>query len=186
MSRTMSTAFRNAVTGDLLRPFSMIVAEFDGGTLRFWDGYGDLDYDSNTYTGAGDLIGIDVPQETQGVEARQASFVLNGVNDAIIAAAQGDEYQGKSITVHLGALEADGSVVADPIQVFAGLMDVIDTDDDPLNPLISMSAEHSLVRLSRSNERRYTPEDQKLDDSSDTAFKGVAALQDAEIVWGQS
>ena len=35
-------------------------------------------------------------------------------------------------------------------------------------------------------ERRYTPEDQKLDYPLDEGFSSVASLQDKQVAWGKS
>ena len=98
MSRDLTTDFKSAVTAGVVRPVVLVVAEFDSGTIRFWNGIGTLSYGGNDYTGAGNLLKISDVVETQSIEARGAEFQLSGIPSSIISVALTEEYQDRVVT----------------------------------------------------------------------------------------
>lgn len=185
MARIIESAMAAAIASKSLRAFHLIELEFDEGTLNLWTGLGDLSWDSKTWAGAGHLLSLQPAEETAEIEARNATFVLSGMPESLVSLALASDYQGRPARMWFGAVDEDGVVIADPIKIFSGFMDVMSIEDDPAGATISLTAESSLVVLRRTRERRYTPEDQKLDFPDDTGLRWVAGLQDKEIVWGQ-
>ena len=88
MSRGITTAFNNAITSQVVRPFLAVELEFSTGTLRFWNGYGDITMtaggSSNTFTGLGDLMGVSAVSESDQVEAIGATLSLTGIKSSLI------------------------------------------------------------------------------------------------------
>lgn len=185
MARDLTTDFKSAVTAGTVRPVILVVAEFDTETIRFWNGIGTFSYDGNDYTGAGNLLKITEVVETQKIEARGASFELSGIPSSLIAVALTEEYQDRTIRQIFAPLDASGAVIADPFTFFSGKADVMSIEEGRQSASIKLTAESDLIALTRVNERRRTPEDQKLTYSGDTFFDQVAALQSKEIVWGK-
>lgn len=186
MSRDLTTDFKSAVTAGTVRPVVLVVAEFDSETIRFWNGIGTLSYGGNDYTGAGVLLQISEIVETQKIEARGANFKLSGIPSELIAVALAEEYQDRRITQTFAPLDASGAVIADPFTFFSGKADVMSVEDGKTTSSIQLTAESDLIALTRVNERRRTPEDQKLTYSGDTFFDNVASLQSKDIVWGKN
>ena len=61
MTRTLSTAVSNLLDDELVKPFLAVKLPFpSGGTLRLWTGHGDITVDSETYSGAGQFLGISI------------------------------------------------------------------------------------------------------------------------------
>lgn len=185
MSRNLTTDFKNAVIAGTVFPAILVVASFDSGTLRFWNGVGTLVYGGNSYTGAGNLLQIAEVVETQNVEARGAEFILSGIPSSIISIALAEEYQDRTITQSFAVFDSSGAVIADPFVFFSGKMDVMSIEEGRDTGSIKLTAENDLISLARVNERRRTPEDQKLTYAGDTFFDQVAALQSKDIVWGK-
>jgi hypothetical protein len=186
MSRDLTAAFTTAITAGTVRPILLMEGQFDGGTLRFWTGYGDLTWDGQTWTGSGDLLKVDPAEETQNVEAPGAAFSLTGIKSSLISTALSDDFQGRPARIWFGQLDDSGSVISDPVLIFSGKMDEMPITEDPENPEIHLTAENDLVILNKSRERRYTHEDQQIDYSGDKFFEFVPSLQDLEITWGKS
>jgi hypothetical protein len=186
MSRDLTTDFKNAITAGTVRPVILFTAELDSGTLRFWNGIGDFSYGGNTYTGAGRLLKVTEVTETQTIEARGANFELSGIPSSLIATALLEEYQDRKITQTFVALDTSGAVIADPFQFFSGKADVMSIEEGGKYSTIKLSAESDIITLLRVNERRRTPEDQKLTYPGDTFFDQVASLQSIEITWGNN
>jgi hypothetical protein len=174
------------VDASALSPILLLKAEFDSGDVRLWSGYGDITFNSETYQGQGDWVAMSAVQEDGGIAARNASFKLMGQNAALLSIALSEPYQGRQITSWLGAFDEDTqAIIADPVKVFSGQMDVMEIEDTGEEINISINAESDLVRLEVPNVRRYTPEDQHIEHPNDRFFDQVAGLQTAEITWGK-
>lgn len=185
MSRDITTDFKNAITAGSVKPLILVEAFFDSDTLRFWNGIGELTYNSNTYIGSGNLLSISEITETQNVEARGLEFELSGIPSSLLSVALSEEYQDRNISVHFAPLDATDTVISDPFTFFSGKTDVMEIEEGRETSVIKLSAESDIVVLKRANERRRTPEDQKLTYSNDTFFDQVASLQSLEINWGK-
>jgi hypothetical protein len=166
----------------VIEPIIFWKGAFDEADLNIWSGVGDLVWDGDTYTGAGDMIEIDEARETMSLRANGMTFGLNGLDEAIIATVMLSEYQGRICRVWLGAFSG-GSIVSDPVPIFVGFFDVMQVIDQPDadTASIRITAESRLIALERPNKRRWTPEDQKAIYPGDTFFDYVAQLQDKEI-----
>ena len=188
MSRDITTAFKNEVEGDSLSPFYAIEMEFedDAATiLRYWTGYGEITFDSKTFSGVADFMNIEVAPETTDIQATGAMVEITGLNSATISLALGEQYQGNPFRIWLGALNSSGGVIADPYMVFEGKMDVMNLSQSAQNSIVTISSESSLIDLNRSRVRRYTHEDQKVDHPEDRGLEYVPTIQDLNITWGR-
>ncbi len=190
MSRTVTTAFNNAVTSQVVRPLLACELEFSTGTLRFWNGYGDLTMtaggSSNTFTGLGDLMNVSAISESDQVEAVGASLSLTGVKSSLISAALSANYTNRNASIFLGLFDTNKSVIADVYTLFKGKMDIMKIDEGPESATIVLNLENRLIVLDRAKERRYTHEDQQLSFAGDLGFEFVPDLQDKEIIWGKA
>lgn len=184
MSRDLSTDYKAEITGPVTRPFLLFQAFFDSGTIRFWNGIGNLDYDGDTYTGAGHLLALSPIDESTKVEARGITLKLSGIPSSLIAIALAEPYQDRKITVDIGFFNSSGAIVVSPFRFFSGKADVMEIQYGGETATISLTAENDIIILQRVNERRRTHEDQKLESATDTFFKGVTSLQNKQIVWG--
>lgn len=185
MTRTVTTAVNNEFTAATLSPFFAVEMDFSDGIVRLWTGYGSITIDSKTFLAGGDILSVSSISENGEVQANGVSVVLSGLNTALVASALTTAYQGRDLNVYVGVLNASGAVIADPIKVFAGKMDVMTVEDDGATAQISITAESKLIDLERSRARRYTSEDQKIDFPNDKGLEFITGLQDKTIVWGR-
>ena len=189
MSRSITTAFNNALTSQVVRPLLAVELEFSTGTLRFWNGYGDLTMtaggSSNTFTGLGDLMGVSAVSESDQVEAIGATLSLTGIKSSLISAALSANYTNRNASIFLGLFDTNKSVIADVYTLFKGKMDIMKIDEGAESATIVLNLENRLIALDRPKERRYTHEDQQLSFSGDLGFEFVPDLQDKEIIWGK-
>ena len=190
MSRSLSSGMQAVSTADVVRPIFLVRMVFDSGEtpneLNLWSGVGDLTYDSETYTGVGDLLNISAVTETSDMQASGLNVTLTGVKSSLVVIAKDHEYQGRAITVMLGAFDASGDLVADPTVIFAGFMDTMTIAESGETSTISIACENKLIAFERSKIRRYTAEDQKIDHPTDKGFEFVTATVQKEIIWGRA
>ena len=189
MARSITTAFNNAVTSQVVRPLLACELEFSTGTLRFWNGYGDLAMtaggSSNTFTGLGDLMNVSAISESDQVEAVGAQLSLTGIKSSLISAALSANYTNRNASIFLGLFDTNKAVIADVYTLFKGKMDIMKIDEGPETATIALNLENRLIVLDRAKERRYTHEDQQLSFAGDLGFEFVPDLQDKEIIWGK-
>ena len=190
MSRSLSSGMQAVSTADVVRPIFLVRMVFDSGEtpneLNLWSGVGDLTYDSETYTGVGDLLNISAVTETSDMQASGINVTLTGVKSSLVVIAKDHEYQGRPITVMLGAFDASGDLVADPTVIFAGFMDTMTIAESGETSTISIACENKLIAFERAKVRRYTAEDQKIDHPTDKGFEFVTAIVQKEIIWGRA
>jgi len=186
VSRGLSSPMVNEVMAAELQPIIMLKAEFDSGDLLLWSGVGEITFNSEVYTGAGNLLAISEIREVAGIEAQGASFSLSGINSAILSIFLSEEIQGRPISCWFGCLDTSSAIVSDPVLMFKGRMDVPQIDETGQTCTISVQAENRLIDLKRAKVRRYTPEDQKQQYSGDLGCDFVASLQEMEITWGKT
>ncbi|PCJ99982.1 MAG: hypothetical protein COA45_03985 [Zetaproteobacteria bacterium] len=123
--------------------------------------------------------------EQQKLQANGVTLTLSGIPSDILNIALSDDYQGKPITIWFAVLDGNREIIADPYQLFSGQMDVMKTYDDGITSSVTLTTESDLVDMRQARERRYTPEDQKIDFPDDKGLDFIPTIQDLEIVWGR-
>lgn len=168
-------------TGDFA-PILLFKFEFDSGDVRLWNGFRDLIFNSETYTGSGSFLAISKVEETQNLKASAMTLTLTGINASIISIAILENYQGRPMTMWIGMLDSAGALAGSPLLIFKGEMDVMTLADDGKTATIQLTVENDLVSLNRAKEFRYNDQDQELDFPGDRFFEFVPSLQQKEIV----
>lgn len=186
MSRTMSSGMQTAVEADLVRPIILVSCAFDSGDLNIWNGIGDLTVNFVDYVGAGTLLNIGEIAESSELQANGITVTLSGITDPLLAKARDEDYQGRELTVKMGAMDAANAVITDPITVFSGFMDTMVINDSAETATIQVNVENRLIEFERTRVRRYTAEDQKIDYPTDKGLEFVAEMSEKEIIWGRS
>jgi hypothetical protein len=181
MSRSVPAAILSALQGEAVEPFYAIEAQFSGGTVRLWTGYGNRTIEGNTYSGAGSLLSISGLDEISDLSAKSITVTLSGIDETILGLALSEPYQRRKLRVLFGVMGSSTSV-----ELFAGLMNTMTIEDAGETSTISVLVDSKLVELERASNRRYTSESQKSRYPGDTFFDYVSKLQDRQLVWGRA
>lgn len=182
--RSLSAGMVTEVTTAQLSPILMATLGFST-TVNLWTGYGNLVYNSTTYLGLGTLGTISQVEETTDLAARGITMKLSGVPTANVALALTEDYQGKECSILFGALSPTaGTLIASPVTIFSGRMDVMQITDDGQTAEITMSAESRLMDFKRPRELRYTDEEQQNLFAGDLGLEFVNDIQEKAIYWG--
>ncbi len=189
MARDITTAFKNSIEGGVVKPIVGIELEFSDGTLRFWNGYGNLTMtaggSSKVFTGAGDMLGISEIEESSTLSMSGVTLTLAGIKTSIISTALGANYTNRKGAIYLGLFNTSNNVIADVYTLFKGNMDVMNIQEGSDTCLITLKLESRLITFEKPSNRMYTNEDQKIDFTSDLGFEFIPDLQDKEITWGK-
>lgn len=213
MSTETDTELQNAYESGRFTSIALVKAEFDSGDVRFWTGVGEIQYNGETYVGAGNLLSLSCPNENRDLTAGNFDVQLSGINASMLSIALSEtSYNGRPITIWLGCLyqfdsfdlltedgqslltedgdnlileQAEVGIIGEPVRLFQGYMDVMTINDDGETATINMRSESKTVLLTNTQERRYTSKDQQLDYPDDNFFDQVPSLQNLEIIWGR-
>lgn len=183
MSRSLPTGFATLTEAQKFSPIFLVYLDWPDGAVRFWNGYGDLSWDSQTWTGTGHLGTISTIGESKDGRANGVTLSLSGIPSEIVLNALAGDTQGAQGTIWLGALGSDGALESDPLQIFDGVIDICPIEDGGETSTISVQLEKELIDR-RLNNRRTTHEDQQIDYPGDLFFEFVAGLADKEVTWG--
>jgi hypothetical protein len=176
---------QNVATAQVVRPIILVKAEFDSADVLMWSGTGDLDWDGQTWIGTGQLLRVDAVEESVEMKAVGTTVTLSGIPSDLLSLALQEDYPGRPLTVYLGAFNDSDEVIASPVILFKGRMDVMTISEGGDTSSIEVTVENRLIDFERPRERRYTSEDQKIDFPNDKGFEFVSTIQDKEIVWGR-
>ena len=179
-----TAAFRAESIKDQVTPVFFVKLEYDSGILRFWSGYGDLSWDSQTWNGTSKFGRISEISETNEIKTAQMTLMLNGVDSALISTVFNEDYQERPASVWLGYLDSVGAIVADPYKFFGGRMDVMLFEDDGESADISLICENRLVDFERPTGSLVTHEDQQERYSGDLGLEFVSDIRDKAVRWG--
>lgn len=104
MARNLTAGMQTEVAAPLLRPVIFLESEFASGTLRLWTGQGQIDWNGQTWTGGGQLLGISEITETADVRAVGITVSLSGMPASVLSAVLGQARQGLPLTIYVGAM----------------------------------------------------------------------------------
>lgn len=184
MSRGLAAGVLSEIAADSVQPILFLYGSFSTGDIRMWSGLGNVDWDGETWVGAGNLVQISNIEEPGEIKAQGIIVTFNGIPADLISIVLQSVYQGALGKVWLGFL-SNGSIVADPWLVFEGRLDVPVIDEDAETCSITITYESKLIDLLRSRSRRYTDQDQQNEYAGDVGMQYVTSLQEKEIPWGR-
>ena len=182
MSRDLTAAMLTGIAEDCA-PILLFEGQFDSGFVRFWTGLGEISWNGQVWTGAGNLIGISDIEENTEVVATGITVSLAGVDSALVSAVIGEARQNMPGKIWVGLLTAAGAIIGSPYLAFRGRLDVPAITDALDTCTINVSYENILGDLLRPREIRYTDEAQKSLAADDRGFEFVTKIQDTELTW---
>ena len=189
MARDITSDFNTAIIDTVVQPLFAIELEISDGTLRFWNGYGNITMtaggSSKVFTGAGDFLGISPISESSTLQMQGINILLTGIKSSLISSILSAQSTNRDATLYMGLFNTSGSVISDVYTLFKGKMDVCNITENGETSNISLNVESRLIVFELPKERLYTLEDQQIDFSSDLGFEFIPELQDKEITWGK-
>lgn len=186
MSRDMEAAVLTETVQPDIRAAILAELDFSSDFVRAWTGVGDLSWDSKTWNGVGELGEISPVAEKAGTVATGMTLGLSGVDSTLLSSALTEEYQGRSVGVWLAFFDDALALIADPVKIFGGIMDNMSIVDSGPTSKITINCESYLRILERSNERRYTDQDQQDRFTGDLGCQLVARQLDDGLYWGRA
>ena len=181
MSHSLTTDMLAMTLSPVCAPVLFVEIETSAGTVRTWNGYGNFDWDGNTWLGSGDLMGIGPISEQNNVIASGVALSLSGINTALVSTALSDMRRYLPAKVWLGGIDDMFALIADPYLILNGRVDTTKINSTGITSTITVTAESRLVAMRNPKWRRYTDLDQRIEHPGDAGFSFVDTLQDATI-----
>jgi len=185
MSRGVSSNTKTAAIDEVVRPALFFEGEFDSGTVRLWNGIGQITALSQTWDGGGELISVTPIEETYEVKATGFSVSLSGIPADKLDLALVEDYQNRTLTVYMGFINESNQLVDDPFVLTRGRMDVMSISQGAETITIQITCETRMIDFERPRRRTYSDQDQKLKYPNDRGFEFVNSIQEIQIEWGR-
>ena len=174
------------LSADDTQPFLAIKAEFDTDDILVWTGAEDLTINSETYTGAGTLLGIDNIEEDGEISSTGVAVSLSYMDKTVLDYALTESYQNRPITIYMGFVMGGSNEVAGVMTIFKGRMQTMEIMDTPDGATIVVTAENRLIDLKKPRGYRYTHEAQNHLHAGDLGLQYIPLIQEKQIFWGQA
>jgi hypothetical protein len=195
MPRSLSSAVLAAIAQQTLSVALFVEIAFADNTLYFFSGVGTITPAGppanplstfpygETFTGLGWLGKMSAIPQTTKVQAQNITLALSGIPSNLVAEAVGQVRITGVATVWLAFFTSAGALMADPVQLFSGALDVPSLTDAGDSSTISITCENSLISLNLAPNRRFDDPDQQLYHPGDLGFSFVESLANMQLFW---
>ncbi len=185
MSRGFPTAVSTALAQNHVSIVTFAKLEFPSGTVYVHNSLGTYTWGSQDWLGVGDLGSISQVEEGVDISPYAITLTLSGLDATISGAALTEDYFMHPVTVYMGVLNADDSLIADPTQIWAGFMDQMNVSlGADGGDAIQLIAESELSRFDSSANLMYTNAAQQEKSSGDLFFSHMHKIEGVKINWG--
>jgi hypothetical protein len=183
VARSLVSATETALTSSHVPLVAFVELVFPSGTLRFTNAGHSLQWDGETWLGAGNLARIEPITEVASPQAAALNVQFSGIDPAYVSAILDDHYQGNPARIWIATLNDAMQIAGEPILVFTGRM------DEPVITVgrtaeIQLALENRFADWDSPRLRMHTDADQQARHPGDKFFEYVAAMESTSIVWG--
>lgn len=183
MTRWVSNNNATAAAQQALAMVTLCDLNFSDGTIRVHDGFMQLSFGGNTYSGLGDYGQIDVVDESTETIAKTITLTLSSVPGNLLTEAMTQNYQGRVVTIYIGILDVNSMQFIDtPETIWEGRMDYMTVEIQQNGATLQMRCENRLNR--EPLVARLTDTDQQLAYPGDTFLDLVWMIPFASAGWG--
>lgn len=156
-----------------------LLLEHPAGDVAVWDGIGDFELDSVTYTGVGGLGFVAGLSDSADIQQHEVTCTLNAVPLSALAEDTGD-VRGAPAQIVMALIDETGAIVHQRTR-FTGVGDVLRTKYTDTLAQLTLTLRSFLADWGAAPKRYYTPQDQERLHSGDTGFDYVKGLQDSAV-----
>lgn len=184
--RGLPGAYDTALDSGFWRPVLFVELTLSASTLRLHDYVGDIVWNSLTWTGVGSFGRIDVVEEGEQVSPYALTLTLSNIDTTLAPEAIGGELDQTAVAIYWGMLDDGAALLADPVELWSGVVDATDIIASRVNGAISVTCESDLGRFSRISGALFSAEDLRASYVGDTFFNYLPNMQDLVIEWKET
>lgn len=182
-TRNIGESVETAIGETVVRPTVFCELDFPSSTVNFWTGQGTISWNSKSWDGTGRAVSFSTFPETTDGSSQGIQIDISGIDSGDIDDITQDEFQGADVSVWIAFLDSSGTVIGSPFQIFAGIMDTGEINDNGKSATISINAESKLINQIKRIQNRYTDQDQQRLYPGDKGLEFIGKIQDKQIVW---
>jgi hypothetical protein len=185
MPRALDTTLAADMASPNFQPVVLASLAFRSQTVYYWNGRGNLVWNSMTFEGIGTLgrIGA-IGAGSSDLAEMPTTLAASGLDANLLGETMTDIQMGAPVSIWLGSW-LNGGLHGTPYLLFQGGMGQPAITADPQKFDIALTLQTKMAQLSRATCRRYTADDQRLFYPDDSGFNWVEILNDIALLWGQ-
>lgn len=182
---TLSPNQQAALEQPVARVVYFVRMDFASGSQYVCSANQTIAWDGHDWLGMGVLGSISPVEESDGLEPKALSFVLNVAQPEWLTVAIGavEEYRGRDIVMWFCPLDESFVMVGEPVVCWRGIMDVVTVGIDGEEGQIALKAETSAYGLKRQPALRLNAAQQKQKYPSDTGLDYLQSLIAQPALW---
>ena len=135
-----------------------------------------------TFSGLGWLCKVSTVTQTSKIQAQSVTLSLSGIPSSLLSEAIDQVRVTGTVTLWYG-LFSDAALIADPVQILSGALDVPTLTDGGDACTLDITCENTLLDLNEAPDRRFDDPDQQQLYPGDLGFSFVQALQNMQLFW---
>lgn len=182
--RGVTADFTASIEAEHVRAVIFVRMNFSTGYLRVCNANVNIDWNSQTWLGAGELLSISSISEGSSLEAKTVDIAMSGLDETVLDECRNTYYQGRPVEVWFAPLDSDYRPVSDPWLMFAGRMDFVSVLEN--SAVYSMRCNSWFEDWNRPRIRRYTDADQQARYPGDKFCEYAEQMAEVKIWWGGS
>lgn len=152
--------------------------------IRFTNAYS-MEWNGHRWVGLGNFGKITAVEEDAELKMTGISITISGIPTTVRINTVLREYVGKICIVYVAPID-EQYLIAEPIVVFKGKIDVIGMEYGNETFSINMTVESQMAEWKRSRISRFTNEDQQIRYPGDLGLQFVSKVAEQEIFWGRT
>ncbi len=187
MTRALTTALKNQLATNILRPVHLITFGFSSPqniTDCSFELTSSISGSSTTYTPTAFLQGVSQFTEEVGITRSSLRLGISGVNQTFISITLNENVINDSVKIFRGMLSDSNSLIADPFLLYDGQIDKFEiTESDKETDVIYTVVSH-WADFDKKSGRKTNPNSQQKFFSTDKGME-FSALTVQDIKWGR-
>lgn len=187
MTRSLSTAIKNELATNDIRPIHLISIGFNT-PVYFTDNSFDLTSSvsgsSITYSASNFFLGISDFTEQTDVSKSSITLTLSGADQTFISIVLNENVINDVVTIHRGLLADDNTIIADPFLLYKGSIENFEIQEQDTSSILSLSIVSHWADFNKKNGRKTNNTSQQRFFSAD---KGMDFASETllDIKWGK-
>jgi len=184
-TRDLTASVVTEITSDSFTPIIFIHTTWTSGDVYFCSRPYDVQWNSQTWLGGGNIISITDIEETAENKVAEFKITLNGIPAGNRALVESNLIRGSAVKVYMGFMDSNNSVISDPY-LFEGILDSAVMVGSSESSMITLTIEDEDSDFKRPRLRKYSDVDHQEEFSGDDFFADIANIPNNKIYFGQA
>ena len=187
MSRSLTTAIKNALATNEIRPFHLLTIGFST-PVNFTDCSfpltSSISGSSVTYTSSDFIIGVSDFTEEIDVTKSSLTISLSGADQTFISTVLNENVTNDEVTIFRGLLDSSNAIIADPFLLYKGNIENFAINENTKSSVVNLSVVSHWADFEKKNGRKTNNTAQQRFFSTDVGmdFSSQTVL---DIKWGR-